>query len=409
MTSRAEEPETEDDTEPPPRRFAGFLLLASSLPIVALAVSVLTGLGLVRNLASLPAVVGGLALIVLPVLGLRVLVSGSSRWPAAIGGSAWLWSLVILLSMPFYFPGERAEAGRVGVRYLASALGENARGPVAAVADQMLRLLGSEPESLPKAAPLSLAEAEAEAEAAVRTRREERVHSASAGEVVVSYEGDGQIMRIPVFLDGPRYGDEFSMIFDTGATYTTLNREALELLEVEVPADAPMAVLRTANGEIEAPLVLLDAAWLGDAAVEWVTVAVCDPCAADDVFGLLGLNVSGQFQIALDHEARAIRLTAPEGTAERRLDVAQWVRLSSRIRRWRDGRVEVEVILDNSAHVEISEATALVTCVTERFEVPLEAIPAHDTKSSRMSLPRETDCSEYTLELASAKWRLDRF
>lgn len=410
MTPRHDDPDEgydeEDYDEAPTRaRAVGLLLLVTGLPVFVLAVGALTGIGLTRNLPGFPAVAGALALVALPVLGLSVLVSNGRRWMAAAGGSVWFWSLTILLAMPFYFPGERTVAGAAGVRFIVSPLGEGVREPAVVVADRMLAMLGSEPEQLLEAAPLPPVDPRPEA----REPRVERARPGLVDEVVVPYAGDGQIMRIPVFLDGPRYGDEFPMIFDTGATYTTLNREALDLLEVEVPASAPVAVLRTANGEIEAPLVLIDAAWLGDAAVEWVTVAVCDPCAGDEVFGLLGLNVSGQFQIALDHEGREIRLTEREGEVDRRLDVIQWVRLSSRIRRWRDGRVEVEVTLRNRAHVDVSEATALIECVQERFEVVLESIPAEGTQSARMSLPRDTDCSDYTLELASAKWRLDRF
>ena len=92
-------------------------------------------------------------------------------------------------------------------------------------------------------------------------------------------------MRVAAFFDGPRYGEEFQMIFDTGATYTTLDRASLEQLELEISRHAPHATLRTANGEVDAPLVLVDAVWLGDAVVEWVTVAVCDLCAGEGVSG----------------------------------------------------------------------------------------------------------------------------
>jgi hypothetical protein len=323
---------------------------------------------------------------------------------ASGGGSAWFWSLAVLLALPFYFPGERSDAAGAGLRFLVEPIPEASRGVILTLGDGMIGLLGTEPERLPEA--VALPSDPEPADAGV-PRESDRPRL--EGEVVVPYDGDGQIMRVPVFFDGPRYGDEFPLIFDTGATYTTLDRTALELLEVDVPESAPVATLRTANGEIEAPLVLLDAVWLGDAAVEWVTVAVCDLCAGEDVSGLLGLNVSGQFQVGLDHTGHEIRLTGREGEENRRLDIVQWVRLSSRIRRWQDGRVEVEVTLRNRARVPISEAIARVDCRDESFEVGLYEIPAAGVESSRMALPHETDCSDYQLELTRAKWQLDRF
>ena len=67
-------------------------------------------------------------------------------------------------------------------------------------------------------------------------------------------------------MDGPEYGEELTMIFDTGATLTTLNRRTLDLLEIPLPAATPRLRLHTAAGEIEAPPVLPDAASPGHAA-----------------------------------------------------------------------------------------------------------------------------------------------
>lgn len=408
--------DVDDDSElgyDEPRAFGwrGLLLLVSAIPAMALAVAALAGIGLLRHLPSFSALAGGLALVLLPIVGLSALASVRRRSLVAIGSSAWFWSLAILFGVPFYFPGERGEAARAGVRLLAQPLEEAPRSSVVGIADWFVGLLGSEPERLPEAVAVQLEELEEPPRGAAAgsspAPRPLRAHRTD--EVVLPYDGDGQIMRVPVFFDGPRYGDEFPLIFDTGATYTTLNREALDLLEIEVPPSAPVAVLRTANGEIEAPLVLVDAVWLGDAVVEWVTIAVCDPCASDGVFGLLGLNVSGQFQLALDHEEHEIRLKERDGENDRRLDVVQWAVLSSRIRRWRDGRTEVEVALRNRAQIGISEAAALIECPGGRFEVLLEAVPPQGVGSSRMTLPQHTECGEYRLELAHAQWELDRF
>lgn len=381
-------------------------LAFTAVPMVALAVAALTGLGLARNLAVLPALVTGLALVLLPIVGLGTLVGTGFRL-AELAGCAWFWSLAVLLVMPFYFPGERSQATEAGLTVLGSPFGDTGGGRVRALGGGLVSLLGAEPEPTPLAAPLpgSAAEAAQAAEAARRVAEQREAQ----GEVVIPYEGRGESMRVAAFFDGPRYGEEFPMIFDTGATYTTLNRAALDLLEVEVPDDAPLVLLRTANGEIEAPLVLVDAVWLGDAVVEWVTVAVCEPCATDEVSGLLGLNVTGQFQVSLDHEHHQIQLGALGGDENRKLDIAQWLRLESRLLRWRDGRVEVEVTGVNRARTGVREFSAEVECPGGRFEVVVDPVPAHQRTTRKMALPRDTDCSEYSLSLRAATWESDRF
>ena len=399
-----------DEFEPVEPRFrfgcAGSLLAATALPIVALAVGAVTGLGLGRHLASFPAAVAGLALVLLPIIGIAALIGVGSRL-AELGGAAWFWSLVVLLSLPFYFPGERATAARSGVALLASPAGSGASERLEGFADRLVGLLGEEPEPTAFADPLPAAAAEA-ARAAADARRA-RAQREARGDVVIAFEGRGETMQVTAFVDGPRYGEEFSMIFDTGATYTTLNRRALALLEVEVPRDAPIAKLRTASGEIEAPLVLVDAVWLGDAVVEWVTVAVCEPCATDEVAGLLGLNVSSQFQVALDHEHGQIELRALDREEDRKLDVARWLELRSRLLRWGDGRLEVEIVGENRSRVGIRELSAEIECPGGRFEVVVDGIAGGQKASRTMALPRGTDCSQYTLDLRSAAWEVNRF
>ena len=382
------------------------LLGATAVPIVLLTIGALTGIGLARNLASFPAVAAALVLVLLPIVGLASLIRTGFRL-AELGGAAWLWSLVVLLTVPFYFPGERTRAVSTGLELLASPSGDAARERVVRFGDTLVGLLGAEPEPTRFAG--ELPSAALEAARAAEDARQVRMLREARGDVVIPYQGRGEHLQVAAFFDGPRYGEEFSMIFDTGATYTTLNRRALELLEIEVPRDAPLAILRTASGEIKAPLVIVDAVWLGDAVVEWVTVAVCEPCATDEISGLLGLNVSGQFQVALDHDHHQIELAALGRAEDRKLDVARWLTLHSRILRWQDGRLEVEVTAENRAKVGIREFSVQVDCPGGRFEVKVDDLPGGETVSRKMALPRGTDCSEYILDLREATWERSRF
>jgi predicted aspartyl protease len=384
----------------------GPLWVATAVPVVLLAIAVLTGVGLARNLASVPAVAAALALVLLPIVGLTSLIGVGSRL-AELGGAAWFWSLALLLSVPFYFPAERLPAARAGIELLTGTRDGASTKPLVSFGEALIELLGTEPDPARFAGTLPAARVEAE-RAADKARRARLLREAQ-GDVVIAYEGRGESMQVAAFVDGSRYGEEFSMIFDTGATYTTLNRQALALLEIEVPRDAPIANLRTASGEIQAPLVLVDAVWLGDAVVEWVTVAVCEPCATDEVSGLLGLNVSGQFQVALDHDHHQIELRALDREENRKLDVARWLTLESRLLRWQDGRLEVEVQGENLSDVGIRWFSAQIDCPGGRFEVIVDGLPGRESISQKMALPRGTDCSEYSLDLRGAAWESDRF
>ena len=385
-------------------RFGGALgatAIASAVPAAFVAAGALTGIGLTRQLSGEAALAVGLLLIVLPALGLARLLGGRAT---GLGASVWVWSLVVLLCLPLYFPDERVDATARGLRLMAAPVGPRGAERLSRLGAGLVGSLMSEPDRLPEATRLRRKDA---ADASL-ARSEAR--GANAERVtVLRYEGDGTSMHVPVFFDGPVYGEEFAMVFDTGATYTTLNREALAAIEVEVPPDAPTVTLRTAAGDALAQLVLVDAAWLGDEMVDWVTVAVCEPCAGRGVAGLLGLNVTGQFEVGLQHDRKQIELRRLSGRENRKLDIGQWLELESRVRHWRDGRVEIEVKGTNRAPAEVSRAQVEVACPGGRFAVEFEEIPARASATTRMSLPHETDCSGYRIDLLGGSWEAAGF
>jgi clan AA aspartic protease (TIGR02281 family) len=196
---------------------------------------------------------------------------------------------------------------------------------------------------------------------------------------------------------------EMWMLFDTGATYTTLSRDRLDRMGIPVPQDAPTIVLNTANGEVEAPIVLIERAWLGGFPVEGLTVAVCEDCRGDDHEGLLGLNVSGQFSVTLDPGRNEMLLKPAVGT-DRTLDVAHWLDIGAMTYRYPDGRVEVEVEVGSETDRTISEAVVTIDCAGELFEAVVQDIPSLGESSARVALPRESGCEETLIQLKSANW-----
>jgi len=202
-----------------------------------------------------------------------------------------------------------------------------------------------------------------------------------------------------------QFGDvEVPMMFDTGATVTTLDTATLTRLGVRVPSDAPEITMHTANGDRIAKLVLMEHVWIGGLGVEGVTVGVCDACADDKSRGLLGLNVSSQFLVTLDTVRKEVVLQGREGAADRLIDVGPWLKVESKAMIWPDGRIEVEVWGQNRAERQVIEADIGITCSAETFRVRLANIPPRGKATTTSSLPRGANCETYKVSLDRARW-----
>jgi hypothetical protein len=370
----------------------GTIVMASALFPGFLAVSALHGVGLARPIPEPLSLLLALFAYVLPVLGLASAARGRG---GAIGIAGWAWAALVLSALPLYFPGERAVALQDGGRALLSPLPAALATRAFAFPDGAAQILGPGPEQPPLAEEIAMAPS-----VAARTDED--------GGIVLPYAGSAGSMRIEVRAAGPETTLMLPMLFDTGATLTTLDRATLSELGIPVPADAPTASLRTAGGLVEAPLVLLPSVGIGDAERAPVTVAVCEPCAEGDVRGLLGLNVSGRFQVALDHDAREVRLAPRPDGGDDHLDVLPWVDLSSRATAWPDGRVQVDVTAASRAPLDVDELVAEVTCADRSFAVALTGLPKGGVRSAKATLPRGVDCTVYTVAAATARWAAAR-
>ena len=404
-------------------KLARFFRIAMAGAPAILTVGTVTGLGLLRGLPLGLALLGGLALTLLPILGLAGRAGPRRLAPV---GAAWLWCVLLLVSLPLYFPGERDEAAREGFRTLGSVLGAGAAQQLGSAGGFLVGLLGSDPQPAQPIAmdspPLSpqaafpRADPEPRAPAASRLGLAEdyakdnaKENAKENAEIELSYEGDKSSLRIAVDVDGPEVGEGLMMVFDTGATLTTLDRDSLRAIGVAIPPDAPRVTLQTAGGLIEADLVLVDAIWLGSEGVEWITVAVCDTCASPPSAGLLGLNVSQRFQVSINHDRQAIALRRRHGADDRSLDIRNWIQIRSEAQEAWNGRVDVELTVFNSSRQEIESAVVHLECTGAGFAIQVDAIPPHGEASTHAELPRGTDCRQQEIELSRANWKLDRF
>ena len=237
----------------------------------------------------------------------------------------------------------------------------------------------------------------------------ERTAGGDSNPITLTYDGDDRSLRIGVEIDGPDISDFYTVILDTGATYSTLSAEALEEIGISIPPDAPWVELQTAGGLIEAPLVLVDAVWLGDFPVEWVTVAICEECSRPPVAGLLGLNVLQRFRVSIDHEGKKIELYPRRVDSNRRVDIGHWLEIDGRITQSPDGIVDLELRGQNRARQAIRAAVVNINCSGTGFAVELGDIPPGGEAHTQVDLPQGTDCRERELSLSRATWVEDRF
>ncbi len=359
----------------------GFLAVLASITagILSLApFAALVGMGAHRHAA--PWVVSSAAVAV--VYGPVVLAGAFRRAHGATGLAALTgaWSLLLFVVLPVYFPGERNAALRTGFGLLGFEVGAD--------------LLPAEPAlSSP-----DLASAEAAvAEPALP------VTELRADQIALPYEGEGRRLSVPiVFEDGERTV-EVEMMFDTGATYTTLDTPHLERLGILPAPTDPEIELHTANGVRTAKLVLLDRVWLGDLAVEGVAIAVCDDCGGGETAGLLGLNVSGGYNVSIDADRREV-VFSQRARFDRKLDVKPFVNLDATFTRFPGGRVEVVVTVENRSDRPVGEVVAALRCEAGSWNVGVADIGTEATRKERRKLPEHEPCEQYEIGMGSAAW-----
>jgi clan AA aspartic protease (TIGR02281 family) len=371
-------------------------LIASlcSVPLLTLAALALAGVATVRHPEPVSVALATTCLLALPVLGFTALTP-SRRVGLLLGAN--LWPVLLLTGLPLYFPGERMEAIDRGLALLGIPLGGALPVEQRRALAQTIDTILAEP-SARQPAPIAAPSIDAPPPP---SRLE-----AGGDQVALPYEGRGHSLLIPIVLEGPDGRIvETEMLFDTGATYTTLDPETLRRLGYRLPPDAPRIDFQTANGASSAQLAVLDRVWLGGIEVSGVTVAVCDSCnAGGDHSGLLGLNVSSRFLITLDTARRELLFEPRSAGRADHLDVRPWLDLEGRGRSWPDGRTEVEISATNLGGRPMGRASVEVSCAGERFELPVGPFEPHETIEATATIPPPHDCDPFTIDLASGAW-----
>jgi hypothetical protein len=359
------------------------------------------GLGVVRGAPMLPVAMVSLMALVLPGIAL----SGALN-DRRLGFSAgiFFWGIVVMASMPLFFPGERARAMSDGWAWIRGAAATDGLISWAARVDALLPPDAAASGDLPVVSALEDDDDE-ERSRRITAADCEDVSATQTEEAVLPYRTDDNSLVVPVDLQGPE-GAVLStwMTYDTGATLTTVDRATLSSLGIAIPRDNPVIELRTASGVRSARLALIDTIWVGGFEVPGVTVSICEECTSQTSVGLLGLNVTGRFQVVVDHGSEALVLQPRLDRPDQVSDISPWVEVTGRVKERSNGELIVDVDLDNRSRRPVEQAIVHVRC-GDTWPVDIYDIPARGTGSARVQLDGKPSCDgRYELELKRAWW-----
>ncbi len=175
---------------------------------------------------------------------------------------------------------------------------------------------------------------------------------------LIPYEpkGGGMVVSVRINGRGP-----FSLLWDTGASYSTVNRDTLSRLGLPVPKDGPKVTLQTASGEDSARALVLQEISAGGAEAKGIVALHCEPCAHDGVVGLLGNNFASRWETTIDPQEQVIRLQERDGPFNQADELRPFVDLDGKVWKMPGGRTRVEVTVKNRSPKLLQQVTILVS------------------------------------------------
>ena len=154
----------------------------------------------------------------------------------------------------------------------------------------------------------------------------EQVPAEAALRISLESMGAGA-MVVPVRLRG-RVEKTVKLLFDTGASFTTLRRDVAEALGLPNPQQ--QIATSTTAGTVATALTTVSSIGIGKAEIRRrFAVSICESCGHGEVVGLLGLNFIRHFRVSLDHERRELLLTAKRDRPAALYDIRPFVDFSA--------------------------------------------------------------------------------
>lgn len=205
-------------------------------------------------------------------------------------------------------------------------------------------------------------------------------------------------------------GQDAYLIFDTGASITSLNTGFVQKIGKLPPPDAPTARVSTANGQTMVRFGLLDNLTLGDRIHSGVSFMTCDACPfgmrnGRPIVGLLGLNVLNRYRYSIDESTGTIELQAISNFSNRMRDVQPWLRIAGgRGEPAPKLKTQVSFEVQNLARRTVREVVFRVDCSSGE-SVTLKPISVRSrAKKSVEEIVDIEECGQANIQPVAANW-----
>ncbi len=346
------------------------------------------------------------------------------RFPSTLQAVASLNTL-LLLGCVLVAPGMTREAlnqrGSWWVAQIADLAGAKPDSPVVITSEEIIRQLSSllpdgvNADDPPSTASDGGAPGESEEAGAPGPPLIDAGHTGSAdstgsppAEIRINYKKRGSGVVVPVVLHGDRGQISVKMLFDTGASLSTIDRATLNRLGYSLSYDDPKIKTHTANGVVQRPIKVIEGIDLDLAHVRGgLTVSVCDPCAQGKVVGLLGLNFTRHFKVTLDHEAGQIVLN-PKHDVDHLTDIRPFISLERAKGIWRGPHLKVSMVLKNRAPRALRniKVGAVIEAEGKEHQIwgEVEAVPARSSQPVKIEGLLPIKGNRFTLKILGASW-----
>lgn len=122
-------------------------------------------------------------------------------------------------------------------------------------------------------------------------------------------------LEIPIVLrrvevHGPAGVREIDVILDTGAVYTVIAWDVAKDIGYDPAISERRMPIITANGVIEAPLIIVECIQVGDLRAEAIDVVCHDIPEITGIEGLLGLSFLRRFRTLVDFSTGILEISA---------------------------------------------------------------------------------------------------
>jgi len=122
--------------------------------------------------------------------------------------------------------------------------------------------------------------------------------------VQIPFEQSGNTMLIHAMVGGAHEG---VFVVDTGASDTIIFEHFQKASEIPIPDNSPSGKYVTANGIIQAQLVLLDIQ-VGNASLPQLRVGISKDLVSTNIDGIIGMNFFKHFKMEIDNDNKIITL-----------------------------------------------------------------------------------------------------